>query len=182
MPTVFLKPTGETDIQNVISTGALTDVDEGVTSPDAALETSIVNAWAGVVVYDLEDLPGDADSINSYTLRVRAQIGGGRTDDSVTNEWDAIGTGIIISPITWIFINEDGDPLADKTGIGSGTPTVAQINAAQIQVEQTVYTQSMAPDGAFHAWDCFELEVDYAVAGAAFNPALLKTPINVIRR
>ena len=165
MPIAFLKPTSESDTGANIATGVLTDVDEGVAAADAALETSVDKDWGGdTTTWGLENLPAAAVSINSYTLRVRAEIVGTWVDDTVSYGWTFNGTGITLGEITWLFETEGGDGLVDKTLAGTGTPTVANINAGNVRVIQA-YSASMAKEAVALAWDCFELEVDYSEAG-----------------
>jgi len=171
MPIVYLLPTGETDTGAVIASGALTDVDEGVDAgtPDAALETSIANSWAAAVVsYVMGNLPGDADSINSVTLRARGQVSGGWADDAVSYAFDLVGANAAHPAISWDFQTEDGNALADKSGVVTDSPSVADVNAMTVEISQA-FSQDMGPDGAIFAWDGFEIEVDYTAS--AFTPA-----------
>lgn len=164
MSIAFLKPTGETDAGSIIASGVLTDVDEGVSAADGNLEVSKTNSWSGsTVVFDMEDLPGDADSINSVILRVRAKTDNG-VDDTIFYTWDVLGTEMEGFSVTWIGVTDAGAGLQNRTDTGTGSPTVANVNAAQIRVDQTNFSQLMNPDGTTHSWDCFELEVDYNVA------------------
>lgn len=165
MPIVFLKPTSETDANNLIVAGVLGDVDEGVSGADAALETSKTGTWSGTFAeWTLEDLPGDASSINSVILRVRGQVAGGWTDDSVQYFWAAFGTNLAHPTLQWDFETEDGDALTNKQQTVTDSPTVANVNAATIRTTQA-YSASMQGDGSFSAWDAFELEVDYETSG-----------------
>lgn len=174
MPTVNLKPTGQTDVGSVIASGAVTDVDEGLAAADGNLEASIVNSWSGnAVIFDLEDLPGDADSINTVALIVRARVDN-QVDDSATYEWSVDGTGMAGYLAVWVAAVHSGNGLENfADGTGTESPTVANVNAAQIRVSQ-IFSQSMGPDGITHSWDTLELQVDYSVAALAFPYHVIK--------
>ena len=165
MPIAFLKPTSQTDAGPNIATGALTDVDEGVSGADGNLEVSIGKVWLTpfFVEWALEDLPGDADSINSVILRVRARIVGTWVDDSIQYAWTIQGTNVAHPLLEWDFQADGGAGLANRQQTVTDSPTVANINAALIRVTQT-YSSSMAKEAITHDWDCFELEVDYNTA------------------
>ena len=162
MPIVFLLPDAEFDNGNIAS-GVLTDVDEGIAAADGSLETSIANTWGGDTTnFTLNNLPGNAVSINGYIMRVRAEVGGGWVDDGISYDWRIQSESDLPVPVmVWVPEFEDGDGLVTKTSVGTGNPTVAQVNSCNIRCIQS-YFQTMGPDGVFHAWDCFELEVDYS--------------------
>lgn len=165
MPIVFLKPTSQTDTGVNVATGVLTDVDEGVAGADANLEVSVGKQWATpfFVEYGVEDLPGDADSIISVKLRIRARITGTWIDDSIQYNWTVVGTGMS-GQVQWDFENDFGAGLANREVTTTGSPTVANVNAALIRVTQA-YSGSMAKEDITHDWDCLELEVDYDTGG-----------------
>ncbi len=166
MAIIFLHPTSFVDPGANVASGLVTDVDELVSAADGALQVSVNNGWSGAdstVQFVMEDMPGDADTINSVKLRVRAQVAGGQVDDTATWLWDINGTGMSGS-VSWTEA-DDGAGLSNKEVTTTGSPTVANVDAAQIRVDQTAFSQTMSPDGLHHDWDCLELEVDYEVSG-----------------
>jgi len=168
MPIAYLFPDGVTDTDSNIDSGVLTDIDEGVDggTPDAALMTSVANDWAGgaAITFTLTDLPGEATGINSVTLRVRAEVGGGLDNDTIDYVWDmAAGAGFNANTVAWDETDEAAG-LADRTASVNSGASVAQVNAASVRVRQLNWSQTKGPDNLFHAWDGFELEVDYAAA------------------
>ena len=166
MPIAFLKPTAENDGSGIIASGVLADVDEGVSGADGAEECMDVNFLGGMVAFwDMENLPGDADSVNSVILRVRGRVAGGWTDDIITYQWTILGTNGGGASVSWDFETEDGDALVNKQSTVTDSPTVANVNAFQVQGAQSFFDQIMSPDAGFHCWDAFELEVDYSTAG-----------------
>jgi hypothetical protein len=169
MAVVYLKPsTAHTDSDSNVSSGSYTSIDEGVAGATGDLMVAVNDNWTNQstasITFPLENLPADADVINSIKLRVRAQIAGDATpDDTIIFTWDVIGTGAPTGSVTW-------SNTADATASGSlvnrevtlsGTPTVLEINALSIRLRQTSYSRSMAADGTHHDWDAIELEVDY---------------------
>lgn len=178
MPVAFLFPDAQTDAGANVASGALIDVDEGITGADAAVEVSIDKQWAapGFIEFGLDDLPGAATSINSVILRVRARIVGTHIDDNIQYAWTIQGTNVAHPLLEWDFQADDGAPLANRQQTVTDSPTVANINAALIRVTQT-YAGVMAKENITHDWDCFELEVDYNVtAGESASGAATLAP------
>ncbi len=167
MPIAFLKPTGiVSDVGTNIASGLVTDIDEGVAGADGNLMVSVNNGWATdfLIQFSLEDLPDDADTINSFDMRVRARVDG-RNDDTATWEWKLIGTNMELggSALAYNHIDDGNGLLNRERSNAAGDATVANVNAALAQVQQTAFNQVMSPDGMNTSWDCFELEVDYEV-------------------
>lgn len=180
MPIVFLKPTAQADPDSNIISGVLTDVDEGISSADGVTEQGKINKWNSGTVryieYAMEDLPGNATSINSIIIRVRARVSGGWINDLVTWVWNIVGSNINAAGVGWVGEFDDGNGLVTKatTDRNQGA-SVADVNAAVVRVDQGLYSQSAGPDGLFHAWDCFEIEVNYEAATlltASGNPII----------
>ena len=162
MTIALLKPTAVfSDAGPNIVGGAITDIDEGVAGADGVLMDGRANGWNGglPIEFTMEDLPGDADTITSVKLRIRANVDGGLIDDVAVWTWDINGIAMAGS-IGWVQ-TEDGNGLVNKVFTATGSPTVANVNDALVRVDQTGFTQNMNPDGLQHHWDAFELEVDY---------------------
>jgi len=104
------------------------------------------------------------DSINSATLRVRANIEGiGANADEVT--WAC--TVANHTEAATEFYDSDGTE-GEKTDVLT-TPTVSSLNAATIEVEQTLYNAIKGNDGSFFRIEFIEIEVDY-------NAGVVDTP------
>lgn len=179
MPVVFLHPTSFIDPGGNVTSGLVTDVDELVSAADGDLQVGNTNQWSGAdstVQFVMEDLPGDAVGINSVILRVRAMMINHDNDIS-TWTWDVNGSNLS-GNVSWNQNSPDGS-LQNKISILTGSPSVADVNAAQIRVDQTTWTQTMGPDNMHHDWDCLEFEVDYDKP-AAFEHFLRRT--NVLLR
>jgi len=177
MPIAFIRINSLASFGTNPFPSALTaSVDELVASADGLVILSTNNQWAERPISGLqlgfESLPGSADSINSVILRVRAGVGGNASpDDSSTYRFQMEGgTGFGSESVTWTDADSvaatDGN-LVNREVTITGSPSVAQINAAECFVEQTAWGQVMGPDGMHLAIDCAELEVDYDIAGGA---------------
>ena len=175
MAIVYLLPTGVTDVDVNIGSGALTDVDEGVDAgtPDAALMISVTNGWTNQftsrISFALDDMPAN-DAINSVTLRVRGEVVNPGTGDTYTYTWD---TSNMTGSLTWTNA-DDNAGLANRTATITGF-SEALINAALVEVGITARSQDKGNDGHDHRWDGFELEVDYDPP-AAGNPPTTVIP------
>jgi hypothetical protein len=169
MPIAYLLPTGQTDTDSNIATGAFTDVDEGVDAgtPDGNYAVSIDKAWAGgqIVTYTMEDLPGGATTVNSVILRARGFITGTWVDDTIDYEWRTTGIGMT-GVVNWNFEADDALGVEDRQAtLTGGPPTVAVVNATIVQIKQ-IYGGTKSKEAITYSWDGFELEVDYNVAAA----------------
>ena len=170
MPIAKLVPNiAPVDASAEISSGAYTDIDETFASADSTYMDTATNNWAGgaVVDFGLSDLPGSADSINSVTLRVGADVYGDITpDDTIGYTFQVIGTNAGTATVIWDDSDAAIQAIEARTATVTGTGTVANINSWIIRLTQSSWSQNMAKDGMFLRMESLELEVDYNLAAA----------------
>lgn len=172
----FLEPTGVTDSDSNISSGAVTDIDERVDNPDGNLMVAISNGWNGPggptgnnIVFTMADLPSEAAVVTACFLRVRAQVAGAANPDDFTQfVWESLNLGGL--GVNWSHLDStaggnlvDREILLNGNPFGSGTYTVQQVNDAVIRVRQVNFIRDMGADNMHHDWDAIELEVHYNI-------------------
>ena len=165
-----LFPTATSDPSTVIAAGDHTNIDEtsdvgGGAGDDSYCDTN-VNEQLATFSFTMSDLPADADTINSATLRVRANISNAPGSNRDTMVWTVSCTNDGAA-VTFDDTNEqtEGSKTASLTA-----ETVTTLNAETITVEQTSWSQNKGPDGMFLRIEFIEIEVDYTPLAVPFLP------------
>jgi hypothetical protein len=171
----ILVPNSTTDTQSNIASGAYTDIDSTVDSPDGLFVTSVADGWTGGVgtgsafSFALTDLPAAADNILSVELRARAKVTG-RVDDIATYVVDISGTNAPTDAI--IFSSSTHSSVTNlTTGQKSSSATAANINGWSIRVYQSGFFQQGGADGITLGIDELEIIVRYNSDTPAGEPS-----------
>lgn len=148
-------------------------ISEGTDNADGTVIKTTTNDITGsTVTWGLSDVITTATAINSYTLRVRAKITrsappgsfyskGPEADDTVTYRFLLTAGSETISTTFTEADAENGFITRTVSELAS-TATIAQINAATVEFEQTEYTlNGNLSDGLAIEIDCFDVQVNY---------------------
>lgn len=173
--TAVLVPISVTDTQSNIGSGAYTDVDSTVDSPDGAFIISVADAWTGGVgtasafSFTLTDLPAAAENIISVQLRARARINNSVNDIDII-VCDISGTN---APTETIYFSKaNAATITTRTTAEITTvATVANINGWSVRVYQSGFTQvGQGADGQTFSLDEIDVVVKYGGTASAGEP------------
>lgn len=179
MPVAFLFPNTFFNARH--ASGSLADVDEGIAAADGDVITTDPDDTNGLPIlrFFFDNLPAEANTINSVILRVRSRIDN-FVDDTTTYIFDDSIGGLGSGSITY---DETDSSLVTREVDLTGGTTVVDVNNASIRWQQTAWNQVMNKDGLTASVDCIELEVDYnIVGGATIHLPIFPTRTNILLR
>jgi hypothetical protein len=162
MPVVKRVPTAAPS-GTFFASGAFTDVDETVASPDGNFMRSGTNdqTAASATFSSFSNAIPDGATINSVTFRVRGRTQRPNGTDDTCTYRARLTVGSTTYDLTWI---QSETTFGNKTATVSTGHTVAQLNAPTVVYTQTAFSQNMGPDALVYDLDAFEIEVDYTEA------------------
>jgi len=137
-------------------------------TPDGNQILFQVNAWGGNAVefHWTTQLPAGAISVNSITLRVRAQIIDWVDDNyfNPSHNFSYVGDpDALTGSVSWYADDDSGAGLANRELQFPDSVTIADVNNGFVFVQNAFASSNMGPDGTQLQLDTLEIEVDYNI-------------------